>query len=106
MPQTINLDIPNSAAEREAIRTAFCCSGCGKPAPDQVKPCQCATGVGFRIIDGKIQHCSFIETDGSPERAQAIALAHRVLDKPYIDPDGDICLLARQFLREIERAPA
>lgn len=32
------------------------------------------------------------------EFEQAVALANRVLDKPYIDPDGDICLLARQFL--------
>lgn len=37
------------------------------------------------------------------ERDEAIALAARVLDKPYIDPDGDICMLARQFEREIER---
>jgi hypothetical protein len=37
------------------------------------------------------------------EKQEAIALANRVLDKPYIDPDGDICLLARQFLRAIER---
>ena len=38
------------------------------------------------------------------EKEQAIALANRVLDKPYVDPDGDICLLARQFLRALERA--
>lgn len=38
------------------------------------------------------------------ERDEAIALANRVLDKPRIDPDGDICLLARQFLRAIETA--
>ena len=37
------------------------------------------------------------------EYEQAIQLANRVLDKPYIDPDGDICLLARQFLRAVER---
>lgn len=38
----------------------------------------------------------------SKEREEAIALANRVLDKPYIDPDSDICLLARQFLRALE----
>jgi hypothetical protein len=38
------------------------------------------------------------------ERDDAIKLANAVLDKPYIDPDGDICMLARQFLRETERA--
>jgi hypothetical protein len=32
------------------------------------------------------------------EYREAIALSGRVLDKPFIDPDGDICLLARQFL--------
>ena len=37
------------------------------------------------------------------ERDDAIALANRVLDKPTIDPDGDICMLARQFLREVEQ---
>lgn len=37
------------------------------------------------------------------EFQQAIALADRVLDKPYIDPDGDICMLARQFNRLNER---
>ena len=36
------------------------------------------------------------------EKDDAVKLANRVLDKPYIDPDGDICLLARQFLRAIE----
>lgn len=38
------------------------------------------------------------------ERKEAISLANRVLDKPYIDPDGDISLLARMFLREIDWA--
>jgi chromosome segregation ATPase len=38
------------------------------------------------------------------ERDHAMTLANRVLDKPYIDPDGDICLLARQFQRETERS--
>lgn len=37
------------------------------------------------------------------ERDDAIKLANRILDKPNIDPDGDICLLARQFLREVEQ---
>lgn len=40
------------------------------------------------------------------ERDDAIRLANAVLDKPYVDPDGDICMLARQFLREIERGAA
>lgn len=38
------------------------------------------------------------------ETAEAVRLAHRVLDKPYIDPDGDIALLARQFLRQLDVA--
>jgi len=41
-------------------------------------------------------------SDTPKERETAILLAHRVLDKPHIDPDGDICMLARQFLRAIE----
>ena len=37
------------------------------------------------------------------ERDDAIKLANRVLDKPSIDPDGDICVLARQFLIALEK---
>lgn len=37
------------------------------------------------------------------ELDDALMLANRVLDKPYIDPDGDICMLARQLLRQTER---
>jgi hypothetical protein len=42
------------------------------------------------------------EVEAMTERDEAIKLAHAVLDKPYIDPDGDICMLARQFLRAVE----
>ena len=37
------------------------------------------------------------------ERDEAITIANRVLDNPHIDPDGEICTLARQFLAEVER---
>jgi hypothetical protein len=37
------------------------------------------------------------------ELEDAVTLANRVLEEPYIDPDGDICTLARQFLRSKER---
>lgn len=37
------------------------------------------------------------------ERAQAISLANRVLDRPGEDPDSDLSMLSRQFLRAIER---
>ena len=40
------------------------------------------------------------------ERAQAKRIADRMLDEPYADPDGDQCVLARQFNRsqeEVER---
>ncbi len=40
---------------------------------------------------------------GDSEFDDAVRLANIVLDKPYIDPDGDICMLARQFLRAVER---
>lgn len=36
------------------------------------------------------------------EEAVAVKLANYVLDRQSIDPDGDICLLARQFLRKLE----
>jgi hypothetical protein len=36
------------------------------------------------------------------ERAQAIALAHRLLDEPNCDPDDDLRILARQLLRARE----
>lgn len=43
------------------------------------------------------------------ERAQAKAIAEKWLDESYADPDGDQCVLARQFnrsLEEIERLRA
>lgn len=40
------------------------------------------------------------------EYDDAIKLANTVLDKPFIDPDGDICLLARQFLRLVDKSSA
>lgn len=33
----------------------------------------------------------------------AIKLAHKVLDRPSGDPDDDLAVLARQFLRSVER---
>lgn len=36
------------------------------------------------------------------ERADAIKLAERVLDRPNADPDDDLAVLARQFLKAIE----
>ena len=33
------------------------------------------------------------------EREDAIKLANRVLERPYADPDDDLAVLARQFLR-------
>lgn len=38
------------------------------------------------------------------EIEDAIRLANKIMDQPYIDPDGDLCLLARQFLRAHESA--
>jgi len=37
------------------------------------------------------------------EKKQAIFVANKYLDHPFLDPDGDECTLARQFLRAIER---
>jgi hypothetical protein len=37
------------------------------------------------------------------EKDEAIALAERVLDRPYADPDDDLAVLARQLLRALER---
>lgn len=36
------------------------------------------------------------------ELTDPVALANRILDRPYEDPDGDIAILARQFLRARE----
>lgn len=36
------------------------------------------------------------------ERDDAIKLANRVLDNPDLDPDGDLSVLARQFIRHVE----
>jgi hypothetical protein len=37
------------------------------------------------------------------EKYEAVLIAHRVLDRVNADPDDDIAILARQFLRVIER---
>ena len=37
------------------------------------------------------------------ELQQAIGIATSVLDRPHTDPDGDECVVARQFLRAVER---
>lgn len=37
------------------------------------------------------------------EEKIAWELAHKVLDRPYADPDDDLATLARQFLRARER---
>jgi hypothetical protein len=37
------------------------------------------------------------------EKEQSIRLAKRILEHPNLDPDSDICVLARQLLRREER---
>jgi hypothetical protein len=37
------------------------------------------------------------------EKDEAILLANKVLDRPSGDPDDDLAVLARQFLRALER---
>jgi hypothetical protein len=39
----------------------------------------------------------------SVEKEKAIELANRVLDRAGADPDDDLAVLARQFLRALER---
>lgn len=36
------------------------------------------------------------------EKDYAIKLANRILDRPYGDPDDDLAVLSRQFLRSLE----
>lgn len=40
---------------------------------------------------------------GTSELRRAIEIADRFLDRPNADPDGDECVLARQFNRLLER---
>lgn len=40
------------------------------------------------------------------EREQAILIANKLLDRNFADPDDDENILARQFLRAIERVNA
>lgn len=39
----------------------------------------------------------------SDERVDAIALANKLLDEPWCDPDDDLRVLARQLLRAHEQ---
>lgn len=38
------------------------------------------------------------------ERQEAILLANKILERPNADPDDDLALLSRQFLREVEKS--
>lgn len=40
------------------------------------------------------------------EREQAIVLANKILDRPSHDPDDDLAVLSRQFLRALEKPVA
>lgn len=42
-------------------------------------------------------------TQQETEKEQTIRLANTILDRPYADPDDDLAMLSRQFLRSIER---
>lgn len=37
------------------------------------------------------------------EKEQAIILANKILDRPSVDPDGNLAVLSRQLLRALER---
>ena len=39
----------------------------------------------------------------NPEFDHAVKLAHKVLERHSGDPDDDLAVLARQFLRSVER---
>ena len=40
----------------------------------------------------------------SDEMRQAYELADRILERPYADPDDDLAVLSRQFLRLLENS--
>jgi hypothetical protein len=45
----------------------------------------------------------FIQEAVFPKKEQSIKLANKILERYDIDPDGDLCVLARQLLRREER---
>ena len=45
----------------------------------------------------------FKTTKPDPEHEEAIALANKVLDDASRDPDSDLSMLSRQFLRALEK---
>lgn len=44
------------------------------------------------------------EKQCADEKQYALGLANRLLDLPYADPDGDLCVLSRQLIRRTEEA--
>ena len=38
------------------------------------------------------------------EYEETVQMANRILERPYADPDDDLAMLSRQFLRAVERA--
>ena len=41
---------------------------------------------------------------GLTEKEEAVQIASKLLDRPYLDPDSDEAIVARQFLRTAEQA--
>ena len=37
------------------------------------------------------------------EKERSVILGHMILENAHLDPDGDLCVLARQLLRREER---
>jgi len=57
---TIDLPFSPEDVRLGRVKSAWKCAGCGVEAVDDLKPCDCITGVGFRVVPGVgVQHISF-----------------------------------------------
>jgi hypothetical protein len=55
----------------------FRCCGCGLACPENVKPCDCYTGVGYRVVGGKIEHMVLVATPPKADFKVSLAAERR-----------------------------
>lgn len=71
----------------------------------KLRQCQLEEGHGFdhaTAVDGRTVRWAAGDNSVPDERQQAAAIADRLLDVPYADPDDDVRVLCRQFERSQE----
>lgn len=97
MTKTIELDIPQDAAERVARQDAWKCSNCGRPHPDRVRSCDCPTGCLFRMEGKRMLH--EVKIGGPSDPTSLATLWQAIVD----NTKGDLFWIGEILLNELEK---